>query len=230
MQFMKISPTAQFYLSNSITDQNCGSVFSFSARPKTKKFKWYQSWSPWLKRQKPSFRWMMILVIGNKKTKQARVSGPQFRATRFCDYLWPTSSRDHTPPKFVRYHITSLHLQLNRRMDRLHENFNQKAVTRVWIGCLGSWGYFHGLRWNGHLSLSHSIRNFVYISMQKQSFGLVIRFLSYKNSKCVPFIVFSLYYVYRAITGVNTDLRTYSFCTNKSHLPFLCVSFTADYV
>jgi len=33
--------------------------------------------------------------------KDARESGPRFRATRFCDYSWPTSSRDHTPPKLV---------------------------------------------------------------------------------------------------------------------------------
>jgi len=46
----------------------------------------------------------------------------------------------------VRYLVTFLHLQMNRRLDNLNKNFNQKAVTRVWIGGLGSWGHFHGLR------------------------------------------------------------------------------------
>jgi len=34
---------------------------------------------------------------------------------------------------------------------------------------------------------------FVKIGMKKQSFGLVFSFLSYKDSKCVPFIIFTLY-------------------------------------
>jgi len=63
-------------------------------------------------------------------------------------------------------------------------------------GQLGLFSWI-ALKWT-LLNLSQSIRNFVFIAMQKQSFGLVLRFLSYKNSKCVPFIVFTLY-----IGGVN---------------------------
>jgi len=90
---------------------------------------------------------MMILVIGNKQLKMLGFQDLNLWLQDFAinHGLLPVETI-LSLNLLVRYLVTFFHLQMNRKMDNLNKNFNQKAVTRVWIGGFGSWGHFHGLR------------------------------------------------------------------------------------